>query len=550
VPRRKNEVWAADCETDPFKAGRIPKPFIWGAYDIYSGQYETFGSAQLFVDFFRERRATVYFHNGGKFDGHYLRPYFDSDQELLIINGRIARFEIGDAEFRDSYNLIPVALGKYQKESIDYDLMEVFPVCNLHTREDTTVRDLYSDEIERYLKSDCVNLATLLRQYFERYGRGFTQAGAAMTYWAKHYNKGVKPKQSAAQFERYRPYYYGGRVECFASGYKEETFTVVDKNSAYPHAMLSRHPISPEAVHLSRLPDDSKIPQCFITLRAVSLGAFPYRLESGELIFPRDGRERIYDITGWEFQAAVSQNAVRIKEIIAVHYFRETVDFQGYIHHFYNERKIAKCNQDVAGDIFAKLFMNSCYGKFASNPENYHEYMLSSVERLDEHVKDGYQEYHPWGDGRRLLWRTLPIEKHRYYNIATAASITGYVRAQIFSDLCRVRDPLYCDTDSIAALSVDNLSVGPELGQWKVEKQGSAWAIVGKKMYAFRDAESGLWDKVACKGVKFTADQIIRAARGDVVEYEPMAPCYTITRPEPRFINRRVRLTATVQTTH
>ena len=171
MPRRRIEILAADCETDPFKIGRIPKPFIWACYDIYTGRYETFGSATLFVDFVRDRRCTVYFHNGGKFDGHYLRPYFNSDQELLIINGRIARFDIGDAEFRDSYNLIPVALGKYQKETIDYSIME----------ED--VRGLPENRtiIERYLKSDCVNLATLLRAYFERYGKGLTQAGAAMT---------------------------------------------------------------------------------------------------------------------------------------------------------------------------------------------------------------------------------------------------------------------------------------------------------------------------------------------------------------------------------
>lgn len=530
--------------------GRIPKPFIWGAYDLYTGRYETFGSAQLFVDFFRERRTTVYFHNGGKFDGHYLRPYFNSDQELLIINGRIARFEIGAAEFRDSYNLIPVALGKYQKEHIDYALMEDFPVCDIHTRELTRVRDLYCADIEKYLKSDCVNLASLLRQYFERYGRGLTQAGAAMTYWAKHYNKGVKPKQSAAQFERYRPYYYGGRVECFASGYREERATTVDKNSAYPHAMLSRHPISPEAICLSSLPTDSKIPQCFVTLRAVSHGALPFRLDSGELIFPRDDKERVYDVTGWELLAGLEVNAIRIKEVITVHYFRETIDFQGYIQHFYNERKIAKCNQDVAGDIFAKLFMNSCYGKFASNPENYNEYMLSSEQRMAEHTKEGYKFYHFWGDGRSLLWRQLPVEKHRYYNIATAASITGYVRAGMFRDLCRVKNPRYCDTDSITAGDVSGLSIGPELGQWKIEKHSDAWAIVGKKMYAFRDAETGAWDKVACKGVKLTADQIIRAAHGEVIEYEPEVPCFTITRPEPRFINRRIRLTATVQTTH
>lgn len=549
--KRRLEVWAADCETDPFKVGRIPKPFVWGAYDIYSGRYETFGSAALFVAFFRERKCTVYFHNGGKFDGHYLRPYFDSDQNILIINGRIASFRIGSAEFRDSYNLIPVPLARYAKDEIDYGIMEA------------EVRDLPENVvlIHRYLKSDCVNLGTLLKAYFERYGKGLTQAGAAMKYWAKHYNDGKTPRQSAAQFERYRPYYYGGRVECFASGYAERNFTIVDKNSAYPDAMRRRHPISCEAISLSQIPRrDLDVSQCLLSIRAVSRGAFPHRLESGELIFPRDERARLYDVTGWELQAALEQNAVKILEVLQVHYFRETVDFADYIHDFYNERKIAIVNGDVAGDIFCKLFMNSCYGGFAINPENFHEYMLSAKDGEAKHAADGYMDYHDWGDGRRLMWRKLPPDKHRYRNIATAASITGYVRAGMFTDLCKVKNPLYCDTDSISATDVSALTIGKELGQWKVELECDAYAIAGKKMYAKRAAFDQGWIKdeerfkypkgsfkVACKGVQLSAEEIVAVSQGRELEYQPRVPTYSLTRPEPRFINRKVRATATIQ---
>lgn len=551
MSRSRVEIWAADCETDPFKPGRIPQPFIWGAYDIRTGQYETFGSAELFVAFFRERRATVYFHNGGKFDSYYLRAYFESDQDLLIINGRIAKFRIGRTEFRDSYNLIPVPLATYSKEKIDYDIFEI---------EKRSLPE-NSSKIEAYLKSDCVNLANLLSAYFEKFGKGFTQAGAAMTYWAKHYNGNKKPRQTAAQFERYRPYYYGGRVECFASGYAECSFTVVDKNSAYPHAMLQEHPISTEAVSLSTLPEDeSKMAQCFVTLRAVSRGAFPFRLPSGELIFPRDSNVRTYHVTGWELLAARTMEAVDVREVIAVHYFRETINFKGYINHFYLERKAAKKAGDKAGDIFAKLFMNSCYGKFAANPENYNEYRLSSVEKLIDHLGDGFSRYHEWGDGRELLWRKLPLERHHYYNIATASSITGFVRAELYKDLCRVRTPLYCDTDSIAAENVDNLQIGGELGEWKVELYCDAYGIVGKKTYAMRSAHNQKWNaadkayefpkgsfKHACKGVQLTAEQIIRVSRGEEIRYNPSVPTYSITRPQPRFIGRNVRVTANVQ---
>lgn len=550
MPRR-TEIWAADCETDPFLPGRVPQPFIWGAWEIRTRRYETFSSADAFINFFRERKCTVYFHNGGKFDLHYLRPWFNDDENILLINGRITRAKIGAAEFRDSYSLIPVALGKYQKEKVDYSIFE--PGWRLWHP--------FQAIIERYLKSDCVHLGNLLSQFFDRYGHALTQAGAAMSYWARHYNGNIKPRQSAAQFERYRPFYYGGRVECFVSGYREVPFKIVDKNSAYPDAMRAEHPISKEAMLLSKLPDDRWIPACFITLRCVAHGAFPYRLESGELVFPWDDEARVYSVTGWELIAALEENALKNIEIIEVHHFRETVNFAEYIEHFYSERKIAKANGDKAGDIFAKLFMNSCYGGFAMNPENYHEYLLSSRAKLGEHLEDGYKSYHPWGDGRELLWRKLPIETQRrmYKNIATAGSITGYVRAKLFRDLLKVRTPLYCDTDSISALEVSALTIGGELGQWKVELEADAYAIAGKKLYAKRSAFDQGWNKeesrfeypkgsfkIACKGVNFGAGEIIRIAQGETLEYAPAVPTYSITRPEPRFINREVRLTAKV----
>lgn len=550
MPRKRREIWAADCETDPFKIGRIPKPFIWGAYELRTRRYECFSSEKLFVDFFSERKCTVYFHNGGKFDLHYLRPYFKSDENILLINGRITRARIGAAEFRDSYSLIPVPLAKYQKDEFDYAILE----------EDVRHLPENVERIERYLKSDCVNLGNLLEQFFSRYGHALTQAGAAMSYWAKNYNHGKKPRQSAAQFERYRPYYYGGRVECFVSGVRDVAFKIVDKNSAYPDAMRSRHPISCEAMQLDEVPtDEQEITQCFITLRGRCAGAFPYRAPSGELTFPRDDSIRTFHVTGWEYLAARAENAMEVQSVEAVHYFRETTSFKDYIDYFYHERKIAKANGDKAGDLFSKLFMNSCYGGFAMNPENYHEYLLSSVERLTDHLSEGFQDYHDWGDGRRLLWRTLPLDtqKRMYKNIATAASITGYVRAALFRDLQRVQDPLYCDTDSISAREVGGLTIGPDIGQWKIELECDRYAIAGKKLYAKRAAydqqfnkDTGCFDypkgshKLACKGVNLTAEQIELIAAGDTFDYHPQVPTYSITRSQPRFINREVKATA------
>lgn len=541
MPRRKLEVWTLDAETDPFKKGRDnPLPFLWGAYCLADDRYETFGAGRLVRDFFTDRRACVYAHNGGRFDFHYLREYFESESAVLVINGRMAKFKIGRAEFRDSFSLLPVPLASYEKEEIDYTIFE----------ESERNKPANRARIEKYLKSDCVNLARLLDSFFVRWGRPLTMAGCAMMTWAKGYNNSVKPRQSAQQFERYKPFYFGGRVECFAEGYKEVRFDVVDKNSAYPDAMLREHPACPEARWLTELPSD--LTACLCCVEATSEGALPYREENGALTFPRDKVRRPYWVTGWELQAGLDLGLVKIYKVHEVHHFRETQNFSGYIQHHYKERQRAKAAGDKAMDLFAKLFMNSCYGKFASDPSKYDDYMIVEPARLQFWLGEGWHLFKAWGDGRYLIKRPQPEARHWYYNIATAASITGFVRAQLLRDLHAARGLIYCDTDSIAARSVAGLKMGKNLGEWKTELECDAYAVAGKKMYAFRSCRKG-YDippgeyKVACKGVDLTAAEIVRVAKGETIVYEPDVPTFSITRAAPVLISRVISKTAKVQ---
>jgi hypothetical protein len=549
LARAPLEIWALDCETDPFKKGRDnPRPFIWGAYCRANHHYETFGFGRQVLDFFSERRCCVYAHNGGRFDFHYLREGFESEQPILIINGRISKFRVGKAEFRDSFSLLPVPLSAWEKEKVDYNLFE------------PEVRDLPENRtlIEKYLKSDCVHLADLLWEFATRFGRPLTMAGCAMAYYVKHYRSGIKPRQTAIKFEEYKPYFFGGRVECFKSGYGIQDFKVVDKNSAYPNAMLSEHPFSPVADVLNDIPSD--IEKCLVSLTGVSEGGLPYRDVDNSVIFPRDKLTREYYVTGWELKKALELNLIKINRINKVYYFDQTQNFRGYIEHFYDERMKARKNGDKAMDLFTKLFMNSCYGKFASDPSRYHDFMIVTPQRLSEMELKGWQPYKPWGDGRWLCYQPIPVERHWYYNIATAASITGYVRAGLLDDLNQAEGLLYCDTDSISAEKVDRLQMGSHLGEWKLELDCDEYAIAGKKTYAFRSAFDQHWNeqnqlydypkgayKIACKGVDLDASDIIRASQGETVLYEPEVPTYSITRPNPVLINRNVSLTARVQ---
>lgn len=547
VARRARPIWAIDCETDPFKIGRIPAPFLWGIYEGAKELYHEFATVREVLDFLMSEYASneepiVYAHNGGKFDYHYLREGFNSDEPIMIIGGRFAKFRIGDCEFRDSLNIFTqTKLEQFGgKIKIDYARLEV------------DVRHLHIEEIQKYLRQDCVMLYDNLARYFKEYGRGLTQAGSSMRYWAKNY-KQTPPKQTPTQFQAMRPFFYGGRVECFQQGYKRELFKVIDINSAYPRAMLEKHPFSTAPLISEHLPSKN-IEQCLIRFDGISKGGLPFRTEHGELFFPDDeSTVREYLVTGWEFMAALELDALRVVRIKEVYSFSNHVDFEGYVHEFYGKRQVAKAKGDKAEDIFAKIFMNSLFGKFASNPEKYKEWVIASDDSREKWSTEGFAFSEHW-DQRFLMTRPVPEIKHRYYNIATAASITGWVRAFLFRSLLKCGNVIYCDTDSIAAGDVSRLNLGTELGQWKVEMDGDEWAVAGKKLYAFHktpafwkmdeeDSEKREWKK-AHKGVELTAQEIIAAAKGETILYQPKVPTYSALRPEPIFIDRKIRATA------
>lgn len=532
---RRRPIWTLDCETDPFEKGSVPQPFIWGVYDGENSSYWQFDTPEQVAEFLADKEIICYAHNGGKFDYHYLRPFMNVDEPVMVINGRLAKFGIGKCELRDSWNILPVKLAEFKKDEFDYSILR---------RE---VRDIPAnrEKIERYLRSDCVNLYQFVSDFIREYGLHLTQAGAAMRYWQANFSASV-PRQSREHYLALAPFYYGGRVECFASGVKRAKFAVADINSAYPYAMKAKHPYTGQSVISDRLPPAGKIGPCLVKLDAIARGCFPVRNEKGEISFPDDARSvREYTVTGWELEAAFETDAVKVIRIKEVHHFGAVTTFDEYIDYFYQKRLKAKAAGDKGQDNFSKLLMNSLYGKFASNPDRYREYLIASDESRPEWEKLGYAATKAYG-ARWMMERHIDEKKKRYYSIATAASITGYVRAYLWRSLNQCSGLLYCDTDSIAAKDVSGLPVGENLGQWKIEAQCDKYAIAGKKLYAFRTVPKGDY-KYACKGVKLEPSEIERVAAGETIEYIPDVPTYSMARETPRFISRKVCATVALQ---
>lgn len=530
--RTQREIWTVDCETDPFKRGRIPKPFIWGAYN--GSEYHQFDTSDGMVDFFIDRRVIVYAHNGGRFDWHYCLHRIEPYTEVLVIAGRLAKFKIGSAEYRDSYNLLPMPLRSGgAKFEIDYGILE------LAERDKPENRRL----IEERLRTDCVYLYQMLEKFIADYGLHLTFPSASMHAWSKL--SGIeKPETNSAFYQLFEPYYFGGRVECFESGIIERPLKLYDINSAYSFAMLSNHPWGEIPNESTTLPDsNAAIERCFITIeQAVSRGAFPLRTDSGGISFPSDGDTRVFHITGWEYLAALQTGSLGKHEIRRVLQLPLAINFVGYMDNFYKVKVAAKRAGDAFAYECAKRFLCSLYGKFGSNPDNYFEYQLIPLRYIEAAFEaDGYMFCAEVGN-LALCARPVPEHKARFYNVAVAASITGFVRAYLYRAIRAARGVVYCDTDCILASDYPSISTDPEmLGAWKLESNVEYAAIAGKKLYAFRDIEGKY--KTASKGVKLTPAEIIRIAQGEVVEFEPEIPQYSFKRGV-HFVPRSIRKTA------
>lgn len=547
--KKKKKLIVIDCETDPFSFDKPVAPFIWGVYD--GKDYREYKSATDMINYLADQHAYVYAHNGGKFDYMFLTQHIEYGQQLSFINNRLSSFRIGDAEFRDSLNILPVPLAKLAKDDFDYTKLHI------------DVRHKHTAEISAYLKSDCVNLYRFVKAFTDEYGHKITLASAAFSHFYSMRKGEKKPKSTKAYYDEFYPFYYGGRTQAFRQGIFEVPFYYLDINSAYPAKMRDViHPYGHKYGEGKRV-IDSNLELSFIELTCDSFGAFPkrnmkrvgqgeerkrnpeYVKEWGEGLFFPEGRYR-FTVTGHEFKAALETNTIKNIDIHNVYTFTDYINFTDYVEHFY---KIKSESEKGSPEYqIAKLFLNSLYGKYAMNSSEFTEdyfdsYGLPYVERVgkDENVYR-LPQGPAMGHGQ-IYSRVIPPEMQRYYNIATAASITGAVRAYLWESICKCDGVFYCDTDSIICEGHTGLNVTEKLGDWDIEGQGDKIVVAGKKMYAARVCDSkGNYDwKIASKGVRLDQSEIERVARGETVEYFNPAPNIKISGHQ-EFTKRKIKM--------
>jgi hypothetical protein len=541
------KIATLDLETDPFEYGKVVQPFLGGYYD--GQRLVSFWSqdciARLVSSLLSENvPLTVYVHNGGRFDFFYFLKHFSS--AMRIVNGRIISARLGKHEFRDSYAIMPFPLADYDKDSIDYAKFR------------TDVRESHKEEILKYFRKDLTSLYELVTAFHAEFGNKLTIGGASMKQLRLRHTY----KKGSAEYDaKFRvPFYFGGRVQVFQAGVTHGPIQVYDVNSMYPYVMQSYlHPLGTTYTVNRDIVSDT----VFVVTTGLSYGAFPVRTKEGGLDFP--SQSGTYTVTRHEFEAAIETGTFKPSRIVKTYGWKERGTFESFVSHFYDARKRAASEGDKIRKIFYKYVLNSAYGKFAQNPDNYFDWFITQVgerppewhecsKSCDSECSKSWTPAYLHSD--YIVWRRpLQTKALSWYNIATGASITGAARAVLLRGLSHAQSPYYCDTDSIICESLAGHAEGDSgsLGGWKLEASGRMVAIAGKKMYAVFDRDNptdnrsidkgGHVVKKACKGVKLEGLEILRVAEGAEIEYNNPVPAFRWD-GTVKFTSRKVRRTA------
>jgi hypothetical protein len=548
-----------DLETDPFEFGVVVQPFLSGFYD--GKRLITHWSddcIKQLVDSL-EKESTkwcIYAHNGGRFDFFYFLDYLQRG-DMRIINGRIVQARIGSHELRDSFAIMPFPLADYDKDTIDYNKM----------RRDR--RETHRDEIQAYFKNDLTALYDLVTAFHAEFGDKLTIGSASMSELKKRSKFDCGSGEYDAKFRK--DFYFGGRNQVFKGGIIDGDIRVYDVNSMYPFAMSSDlHPVGTIHAVSKRIEANS----VFVVAEGHNYGAFPQRCKDNSLDFTVP--YGTFSTTIHEWRAALETNSFKPTKIIKSYTWRDRATFEEFVNHFYDAKSKAKEQGDKIRELFYKYCLNSAYGKFAQNPDNYFDWFITSygeypdtwhecTKSCNEPCEKKWEPAYIF-ELKYIIWRR-PLERKLWYNIATGASITGAARAILLKGICATKEPLYCDTDSIICRGASLVQVhDTRLGFWDLEASGSVAAICGKKLYAILDSDvervkakfekkkktPEILDtsfgtvavvKKAHKGARLTGAEILRIAQGETITAENPVPSFkwdgTAT-----FTKRRLKRTA------
>lgn len=390
-----------------------------------------------------------------------------------------------------------IGLEKGKYDEVEHDREKLIQYC----RTDVRILTEYLLEYIRFIRKNDLGpfKLTLASQAFS-------------AYRAKFMNEEIFVHNDPRAIDLERKAYYGGRVECFRIGdFNGQTFYKLDVNSMYPHVM--KHFEYPkklvaysENIPLHLLEKHLKTHYVIADVEiSTQTPAYPCKLQD-KLCFPIGCFRTVLHHS--ELLIALRENAIRNVFRIAI--YEKGNLFTEYVDYFYRIKTEAESQKNEVQRTFAKIMLNSLYGKFGQSG-HHTEYVENTVNpRFGRFV--GYSEKLGrrvetvcLGNKIRVSWN----EGESYYSCPSiAGAVTSYARAVLWKyiEIADRENVYYCDTDSLIVNNdgfvrlVDWIDQ-TKLGFLKVEDISDNLTIHGLKDYVFGSTTKH-------KGIPKTAQRI------------------------------------------
>ncbi len=324
----------------------------------------------------------------------------------------------------------------------------------------------------------------LLRSLFG-VGVGHTAAGTAVNAWM--HSLPPKTYHHASRYDSrelfIRQSYYGGLVfltrtdRLISSKVDQPVCETYDINSSYPSCMRNMGVPAGRVIHSTdyldglmgiyrvrvRAPDDLIIP------------ILPCRNAKGAMLWRRGVFETV--VTSSELIFAANHGYLILEVLEGLAFEDRIFPFNDFISHCEDTRKQHK---KQPGESLAKLMQNSLSGKFGSKRER--------LKIFHPNMDDDLLGAQPL-EASDYFWSKKELDDTMRCRPEWSVFITAHARLKILQAAYSVgiENCVYGDTDSLTILSGEHrnhLSIGPEYGQFKLEKTWSEFRAIAPKVYS------------------------------------------------------------------
>lgn len=533
----KRKIYTADFETTT----NPDDCRVWatGVCDISNLNFEYGNSIDFLFKHFEKNDGAKYLFHNLKFDcefilyelfkrGYkYVRNSKDAKEKTFttlisdmglfysckIFYGKNEFGKLKSVTIEDSLKLINMPVAEIPKAfGLDIKKLDI-----VYTEDREVGHELTNQEI-KYLKNDVMIVAMALNKVYELGMKKMTQGSCALDQFKKTFSK--------RQFNYYFPNvdycdddirqsYKGGFTWCNPLFQNQDIAEgiVLDVNSLYPYVMYDKMlPYGEPKFFEGKYEKDEQFPlyvqmiTCNFELKKDHVPTI--QIKNNPFFNPNEYLSKSQDNYGNEVDVTLCLTSIDLK-LFLEHYdvynltyhsgwkFKQTdILFKNYIDYWYEIKQKATLEENWALRSWAKIMLNSLYGKFSTSPKGRSKYPV-----YDE--SDGMIHY--------VLGEE---EKRNSLYIPVGSFITSYARELTIRSAQKCYDRiLYCDTDSLhligtdlpEQLEIDNI----KLGAWKVESEFRRARFIRQKSYVeeikTKDKKTGrnIYKlKVTCAGMQ------------------------------------------------